>query len=195
MISDKFWNNFNQPLPGKTIILEPLQPQHYDELVLIADNPAIWTYLLAAEFKKWFEEAVMEKQQQIRCPYVVRQVDSGRVVGCTSYYEFSEKHRRCNIGYTWYHTSVWGTQVNPDCKLTLLRHGFEEMKFNRIAFKTDMRNTRSQRAIEKLGATREGVFRKHMILHDGNTRDTVYFSIVDDEWPKVREGLEKRVGT
>ena len=89
--------------------------------------------------------------------------------------------------------SVWAGAVNPECKLLLMQHAFEALKFNRVEYKTDVRNARSRAAILKLGAKQEGIFRKHMIMADGHVRDSVYFSIIDDDWPAVKAGLEKRL--
>ena len=88
---------------------------------------------------------------------------------------------------------MWAGAVNPECKLLLMRHAFETLKFNRVEYKTDARNARSRAAILKLGATQEGILRKHMIMADGHVRDSVFFSIVDTEWPAVKAGLEKRL--
>jgi N-acetyltransferase len=123
---------------------------------------------------------------------VVRQTDR-ECLGSSSYLDIALDHKRVEIGATWYHPSVWATSVNPDAKLLLLTHAFDTLGCNRVSLVTDGLNHRSQSAIAKLGATREGVLRSHMVVHDGRIRDTVVFSIVRSEWPAVRERLLSRL--
>jgi RimJ/RimL family protein N-acetyltransferase len=115
------------------------------------------------------------------------------VVGSTSYLDIDPPNRCVEIGATWYAPACRGTHVNPECKLLLLGHAFERLGCVRVTLKCDARNEHSQRAIARLGATREGTLRKHRIQSDGFVRDTVYFSIIAEEWPRVREGLLKRL--
>ena len=125
--------------------------------------------------------------------FVVFHKPTGRYVGMTRYLNIEEAHKKLEIGSTWYEPSVWAGAVNPESKLLLMQHAFEALKFNRVEYKTDVRNARSRAAILKLGAKQEGIFRKHMIMADGHVRDSVYFSIIDDDWPAVKAGLEKRL--
>ena len=125
--------------------------------------------------------------------FAVRLLRDGRVVGSTSYFGVVPKHRRLEIGSTWYTSDVQGTAVNPECKLLLLSHAFEDWGANRAQFTTDSNNTHSQRAIEKLGAKREGILRSHAIRGDGSLRDSVVYSIVRTEWPAVRAKLQDRL--
>ena len=128
-----------------------------------------------------------------RIVYVVRLVADGTVVGTTSLMEVDLPNESIHLGGTGYAPSVWGSAVNPACKLLLLEHCFEVCGFGRVKIQTGSKNTRSQAAIAKLGATREGVLRRHMRLADGSFRDTVVFSILADEWPDVRKRLEERI--
>jgi RimJ/RimL family protein N-acetyltransferase len=134
-----------------------------------------------------------------RVAYVVRLTrDSelgaeGTVVGTTSLGDVDLANERVHLGWTGYAPSVWGTVVNPSCKFLMLRHAFEDCGFNRVKIQTSLVNTRSQAAIAKLGATREGVLRRHIKQPDGSWRDTVVFSILADEWPDVRNGLLDRI--
>jgi N-acetyltransferase len=128
-----------------------------------------------------------------RVAYVVRLVADGTVVGTTSLGDVDLGNESVHLGWTGYAPSVWGTAVNPECKLLLLRHAFEDRGFGRVKIQTGTANTRSQAAIAKLGATREGVLRRHKRLADGSFRDTVVFSILADEWPEVRKRLEDRL--
>jgi N-acetyltransferase len=128
-----------------------------------------------------------------RVMYTVRLVDSERIVGTTSLGDVDLVNERTHIGWTAYAPDVWSTAVNPECKLLLMRHAFDDCGFGRVKIQTDLINTRSQAAIAKLGAVREGVLRRHMRRADGSWRDTVVFSVIIDDWPVVQEGLEARL--
>ncbi|WP_433159995.1 GNAT family N-acetyltransferase [Kribbella sp. CA-247076] len=128
-----------------------------------------------------------------RVAYVVRLVADGTVVGTSSLGDVDLANESVHLGWTAYAPAVWGSAVNPECKLLLLRHAFEDCGFGRVKIQTGTANTRSQAAIAKLGATREGVLRRHKRLADGSFRDTVVFSILADEWPAVRKRLEDRL--
>ena len=142
----------------------------------------------AAEMaEQWVESSAK------RVAYVVRLVADGTVVGTTSLGDVDLGNESVHLGWTGYAPSVWGTAVNPECKFLLLRHAFEDCGFGRVKIQTGTANTRSQAAIAKLGATREGVLRRHKRLADGSFRDTVVFSILADEWPEVRKRLEDRL--
>jgi RimJ/RimL family protein N-acetyltransferase len=176
--------------------LEPLAEAHREPLRRAGAMAEIWEHMPSkasgAGFDTWFEAALAVVRDGREAAWAV--VDHGAVVGSTRYMAIEPGHRRLEIGHTWYAPSVWATKVNPACKLALLRHAFETLGFNRVELKTDIRNLRSQAAIAKLGATKEGVFRAHMVRPDGSLRDTVYFSIVRDEWPAVRRRLAARLG-
>ena len=118
---------------------------------------------------------------------------AGAAVGTTSYLEVVPRDSRGEIGFTVYTPPVWATTVNPECKLLLMGFAFEQLGWQRVELKTDIRNTRSQAAIAKLGAVREGILRQHMLRRDGSLRDTVMYSVVADEWDSVRAGLEARL--
>jgi len=142
----------------------------------------------AAEMaEQWVESSAK------RVAYVVRLVADGTVVGTTSLGDVDLGNESVHLGWTGYAPSVWGTAVNPECKFLLLRHAFEDCGFGRVKIQTGTANTRSQAAIAKLGATREGILRRHKRLADGSFRDTVVFSILADEWPEVRKRLEDRL--
>jgi RimJ/RimL family protein N-acetyltransferase len=126
-------------------------------------------------------------------PFAVRRLADQAVVGSTSYLDAVPRHRRVEIGSTWYTPDVWGTQVNPECKLLLLAHAFEVLGMNRVALCTDALNARSQAAIEKLGAVKEGVLRSHMVTQGGRVRDSVLYSIVLGDWPGMKARLLARL--
>jgi RimJ/RimL family protein N-acetyltransferase len=183
-------------LIGRTVRLDPLLETHREELRPVADDERIWTHMLSvasgAGFDAWFDEALTQAQ---RIPFVVRSLRDGRLVGSTSYLDVNERHRRVEIGSTWYHPDVWATAVNPECKLLLLAHAFEVFAVNRVSFVTDVRNERSRAAIAKLGAVQEGILRSHMVTQGDRVRDSVLFSITAAEWPTVRERLTARVAS
>ncbi|HXQ13093.1 MAG TPA: GNAT family protein [Caulobacteraceae bacterium] len=175
--------------------LEPLTAEHRDGLARAADHAEIWAHMphdaSGAGFDAWFDHSLKLALAGREAVWAVR--TDGALVGSTRYLAIEPEHRRLEIGHTWYAPQVWAGRVNPACKLALLRYAFESLGFNRVELKTDNRNLRSQAAIAKLGANREGVFRAHMVRRDGSLRDSVYFSIVRDEWPEVRDRLTTRL--
>lgn len=185
------------PLSGNWVRLEPLAQQHREGLRKAADDERIWVHTLTvargAGFDPWFAEALAECAAGRRFPFAVRRVADDQLIGSTSYLDIQLHHKRLEIGSTWYHPSVWASAVNPECKLLLLRHAFEVLEVNRVALITDARNERSQAAIARLGAVREGVCRAHMITQGGRIRDSVLFSIIASEWPQVRTELAARL--
>ena len=185
------------PLAGRWVRLEPLAEPHREPLRHAADDERIWgNMLLTARgpgYDPWFDRTLTEAAEGTRIPFAARRLADGEFVGSTCYLDIQLCHRRIEIGSTWYHPSVWGTQINPECKLLLLAHAFEVLGMNRVALVTDSRNTRSQAAIAKLGAVREGVLRSHMLTQGDRVRDSVVFSIIAAEWPAVRAGLEARL--
>lgn len=181
----------------KVVRLEPFLPVHREPLRVVANDNRIWQHTLTRAsgpgFDDWFDDAVTEWEAGRRAPYVVCRNSDGAVIGSTSYLDIQLRHRRIEIGATWYHPDFWKTAVNAECKLLLLRHAFETLKVNRVALVTDAQNLRSQAAIAKLGAVREGVLRSHMLTQNDRIRDSVFFSIIASEWPQVRDNLEARL--
>jgi len=183
-------------LEGRFVRLESLEERHRDLIRPAAQHPEIFTVTTSALgplFDPYIDNALKRTASGHELAFVVFHKAQARYVGMTRYLNIEVAHRKLEIGSTWYEPSVWAGAVNPECKLLLMRHTFETLKFNRVEYKTDLRNTRSQAAIRKLGARQEGVFRKHMIMADGHVRDSVFFSVIDEEWPAVKTGLEKRL--
>jgi steroid delta-isomerase-like uncharacterized protein len=184
-------------LTGRWVQLEPLAEIHREGLRRAADDERIWTHMTVVArgpgFEAWFEDALAEQQAGKRVPFVVRRRGDDRLVGSTSFLSPNVRHRRVEIGSTWYSPDVWSSAVNPESKLLLLTHAFEALGMNRVEFVTDVRNERSQAAIARLGAVREGVCRSHMITQGGRVRDSVLFSITGAEWPGVKERLGERL--
>lgn len=188
-------------LQAAGVSLEPLGEEHRAGLMQAGSDPVIWRYLpydaasgRPGGFDRWFNMSLKQAETHKEAIWAVRARD-GAIVGSTRYLNIAASDLRVEIGGTWYAPSVWASVVNPACKFMLLGHGFETLGLNRIELKTDARNTRSQAAIARLGATREGLFRRHMVLPDGHIRDTVYFSIIREEWPQVKANLEARLAS
>ena len=184
-------------LAGKWVRLEPLAEEHREGLRIAADDERIWEHMLGIargpEFDVWFENSIEESAAGKRVAFAVRRLHDAALVGHTAYLDPVPTHRRVEIGSTWYRPDVWQTAVNPGCKLLLLSHAFDTLQLNRVSLVTDLRNARSQAAIAKLGAIREGVLRAHMITRDSRVRDSVIFGITRAEWPAVKERLLARL--
>lgn len=184
-------------LVGEWVQLEPMSESHRSELQPIANDERIWQFTLTsgagAHFDEWFDEALNQEREGRQIPFAVRRLRDGQLVGSSSYLDVSERHHRIEIGSTWYIPEVWGGIINPECKLLMLRHAFNVFAVNRVAFVTDRLNERSQAAIAKLGAVREGVLRCDKITSTGRVRDTVVFSIIASEWPEVEARLVRRL--
>ena len=183
------------PMRGRHVILEPLDVSHVDELFAATGDPEVWRHLGSAQPPDRDEMAAIVLSAQHaglrgeRVPWVQRCADTGVAIGTTSYYEVNEATRSLAIGYTFLGTPWWRTGVNTEAKLLLLTRAFEDLGALRVVWHTDVRNERSQRAIERLGATREGVLRKHKPRPDGTWRDTVQYAMTVDDWPAVRDRL------
>lgn len=183
-------------LDGRFVRLEPLEERHRELVRPAAQHPEIFTVTTSALgplFDPYIDNALKRSASGHELAFVVWHKTLGRPVGMTRYLNIEEAHRKLEIGSTWYEPSVWSGAVNPECKLLLMRHAFETLKFVRVEYKTDVCNARSRAAILKLGAKQEGILRRHMIMADGHVRDSVYFSVIDDEWPAVKAGLERRL--
>jgi len=181
-------------LTGSLVQLEPIKESHENELYAAAQDESIWTYngsnAYGERFYRWFNKAITAPTH---LPFIVRRISDQKIIGSTRYYDINSENHRLTIGYTWYIPEVWGSAVNPECKLLLLKYAFEEAQVNRVQFSTDSRNSRSRAAIKKLGAIEEGVLRQHMVLEDGFVRDTVVFSIIKPDWEQVKAGLQARL--
>jgi RimJ/RimL family protein N-acetyltransferase len=185
-------------LVGDVVRLDRMQESDIDELYAAIANEQVYAGGFGGGPVAMPTSAEDMRAQWIpaaakRFAYVVRLVADGTVVGTSSLGDVDVVNERIHLGWTGYAPAVWGTAVNPATKLLLLEHAFETCGFGRVKIQTGSKNTRSQAAIAKLGATREGVLRRHMLLADGSFRDTVVFSILADEWPDVRKRLEDRI--
>ena len=186
-------------LTGQFIRLEPLSVAHVHDLAQVGLHEKIWKYMLYGQMENesdlhaWVLDILARQARGTDLAFAVIELSSGKAVGATRYLNIDIPNRGLEIGGTWYGPAYQGTVVNPEAKYLLLRHAFEDLGCIRVQFKTDSRNTHSQRAIERLGAVKEGVLRNHMVLPDGLLRDSVFYSILDREWPAVKARLEQRL--
>jgi RimJ/RimL family protein N-acetyltransferase len=141
----------------------------------------------------WIADALADRDAHRRLPFAVRGRESGAIIGSTSYWDFDAVNAHVEIGSTWLRSSSWRSGANAETKLLLMRHAFEGLDLERVSFRTDIRNTRSQRAIERLGAVREGVHRPEMRRRDGSWRDSVHYSILRSEWLETKARLVERL--
>ncbi|WP_111859123.1 GNAT family N-acetyltransferase [Acinetobacter sp. CFCC 10889] len=174
--------------------LIPMQANHVQGLMDACLDGKLWElhYTSAphySEMNVYIEKALTQKAQGIRIPFVVMDQRTGRIVGTTSFRDFDWNVRRVEIGYTWYAQSVQRTHINTNCKFLLLQHAFEILQANSVILRTDILNLKSQKAIERIGAKRDGILRQDALRKDGSIRDTVMFSIVRDEWIDVKGRL------
>jgi RimJ/RimL family protein N-acetyltransferase len=180
------------------VVLEPLSIEHAPALEAAAADGALWNLLVTsvpppAHAAGYVEKALQGQAEGHMLPFAIRERRSGEIVGSTRYYEFVAELPRLAIGYTWYAKRWQKSHLNTACKRLLLEYAFEQLRCVAVAFHTDEENHDSQRAIERLGAQREGVLRAHKRRTDGSLRNTVCFSVVADEWPNVANWLEMRL--
>ena len=185
---------------GRVVRLEPLSGAHVPDLTIAGADESIWRYMVyggvggQAQMREWVREILSRQARGTDLPFAVIHLGSGRAIGSTRYLDIQPQHRGLEIGGTWYGVAYQRSAVNTECKYLLLRHAFEVLGCLRVQLKTDLRNERSQRAIERIGAVREGVLRNHMLLPDGHVRSSVYYSLLNLEWPAVKAKLEEKLG-
>jgi len=171
--------------------LRLMQMEDFDDLQPLTQSSVLWKYFtkdlsLSAELKQWMEEGMQERRQEKRMPFVVFDKDEQKICGCTSFGNISFFDKRIEIGWTWLGERFLGTGVNRQAKFALLSFAFDVMKMERVEIKTDNLNERAKTALRKIGAKEEGILRSHMLMQDERRRDSVYFSILKDEWEKVK---------
>ena len=187
-------------LTGRHVRLEPMTEAHIPALAEIGIGQDFWNFMLygdiktEADMRDWVLDILSRAEKGTDLPFVAVQLPSGRVAGATRYLNIMPKDRGLEVGGTWYGREYQRTAVNTECKYLLLGHAFETLGAIRVQLKTDFRNERSQKAIERIGAKKEGVLRNHMILPDGSIRHSVFYSVLDTEWPQVKMNLEQMMG-
>lgn len=185
-------------LRGKTVRLEPLALEHLAPLTQVGLHPELWRWIptqtrTADDMRTYIETALDELQRGLSVPFVIVDASTNQVIGSTRYSNIQSFHRRLEIGWTWITPSHQRTAANTEAKFLLLSHAFEVLGAMRVEFKTDALNEKSRNALLRIGAVQEGIFRRHVLMDTGRVRDTVYFSIIDSEWPAVKENLKKRL--
>jgi RimJ/RimL family protein N-acetyltransferase len=186
-------------LNGCIVRLEPLGEAHIPDLSLVGLDERIWRYMLygeirtEAQLRAWVLDMLERQNRGGDLPFAVIDLKSERAIGATRYLNIDPENRNLEIGGTWYGLEYQGTGINTEAKYLLLQHAFEDLGCLRVQLKTDLRNKRSRRAIERLGAVKEGILRKHMVQPGGHVRDSVIYSIVNDEWPAAKARLEARL--
>ena len=183
-------------LEGEIVRLEPLGHEHAGGLWEASRDPAVWRWLSVLqpqspqELEAWIDDALASDDE----PFATVLRETGVPVGSTRFLSRRPEHRSIEIGWTWLASSAWGTGANVEAKLLMLEEAFERRGCRRVELKTDAQNERSRKAIEALGASFEGVHRQHMLVRDGENRDSAWYSVLDDEWPEVRVRLLGRLG-
>jgi RimJ/RimL family protein N-acetyltransferase len=187
-------------LQGQCVRLEPLKEIHIPGLTEIGKGQDFWNFMLYGrmeteeDMRNWVLDIMSRADKGTDQPFAVIHLASGRVAGATRYLNIVPNDRGLEVGGTWYGIDFQRTVVNTECKYLLFTHAFEVLKCIRLQIKTDLRNVRSQKAIERIGAKKEGILRNHMILPDGRYRDSVFYSVIDSEWPDVKKRLEEMLG-
>ncbi|MFN8248626.1 MAG: GNAT family protein [Ferruginibacter sp.] len=176
--------------------LEPLEEKHFPLLWPIAAERALWQFTQADiktedDFRRYFDKALQERKEGSSYPFAIYDKQNNCYAGCTRFGNISLRDKRQEIGWTWYKTSLQRTGINKATKFLLLSFGFENLELNRIELKTSHLNLKSQGAMLKIGAVKEGVLRKHSIADNGFVRDTVYFSFIKEEWPEIKNRVFK----
>jgi N-acetyltransferase len=185
-------------LEGRHVRLEPLTLAHVEPLCAVGLDPELWrwTHALvrdADEMRDYVETALREQEERRSLPFAQVERGTGRVIGTSRFGNIDAANRRVEIGWTWIGRDWQRTAINTEAKYLLMRHAFERWQVNRVELKTDVLNEKSRRAIARIGAREEGILRRHMITKSGRLRDTVYFSVIAEEWPDVRRDLEEKL--
>jgi len=183
-------------LEGDFVRLEPMTLGHHAGLSEVGLDPEIWRYTLTLvrtpdDMHRYMESALELQRDGTTLPFVTIERSSGRIVGSTRFGNYDPANRRIEIGWTWIAPPWQRTAINTEAKYLMLSHAFEKLGCVRVELKTDVLNTRSRQAMLRIGATEEGVLRKHSLVWDGRYRDSIYYSILDEEWPGVKQQLEK----
>ncbi len=189
------WINHPVRLQGQLVSLVPLQKDHLPDLIEAGRDAAVWEFLPVdgskpGNMSAYIHDAILKRVSGEQYPFTVIENASGKAIGSTRLFDIFPEHKKLEIGWTWYDKRYWGKGYNTECKLLLLTYCFETLQTNRVQIKTRTTNIRSQKAIEKIGAKLEGILRKDRIMPDGLVRDTVVYSIINDEWLSVKTRLQ-----
>lgn len=182
-------------LENEIVKLEPINLSHIEGIIKAASDPVIWEHMSVELLNResviqYVQDGVKKREAKTDYVFVIIDQSTREIVGATSYMDISLQHKRLEIGSTWLSPKVWRTTINTNCKYLLLKYGFEQLGLQRIQIKTGHENIRSQKAIERIGATKEGILRNHMIRKEGTIRHTVMYSIISEEWDQIKERFE-----
>jgi RimJ/RimL family protein N-acetyltransferase len=183
-------------LEGNFVRLEPMTLGHHAALSEVGLDPEIWRYTLVVvstpeDMRSYMESALKLQREGTTLPFVTIERSSGRVVGSTRFGNYDAENRRIEIGWTWIARPWQRTTINTEAKYLMLSHAFERLRCVRVELKTDVLNTASRKAMLRIGAKEEGILRKHALVWDGRYRDSIYYSILDEEWPDVKLQLQR----
>ncbi|WP_025115579.1 GNAT family N-acetyltransferase [Lysinibacillus fusiformis] len=186
-------------LENEIVKLKPLELNDLSGILEAASYPEIWSHMSTTiekmvDVNNFVENALLMRRNKTEFPFVIVDKKTGEIIGSTRFMDIDDAHQRVEIGTTWLTPAYWRTAINTNCKYLLLQYCFEILHLQRVQIKTDHENSRSQKAIERIGATKEGVLRNHMIRKDGTTRHTVMYSITLEEWPQVKIHLKQLLG-
>jgi RimJ/RimL family protein N-acetyltransferase len=181
-------------LPGNSVELVSMEPHHFAALEKVAKDRRVWEFYPydgsdSTTFQQLFKTSLDERDNGNQFPFTIYHKSSNLVIGSTRFMDIQPKHKKLEIGSTWLHPNYWATEVNPECKLLLLQYCFETLGTVRVQLKTDERNLRSRKAIEKVGGQFEGIFRNDMIRDNNTRRNSAYYSIVEEEWEEKKIAL------
>ncbi|MGG0657666.1 GNAT family N-acetyltransferase [Rummeliibacillus pycnus] len=184
------------PLHNDQVILKPMEESDIEGVFAVGAYPEIWPYISITienleDTKKYMTDALTNKEIGVEFPFVVIDPKTNAIIGSTKFMDIDAKNKRLEIGFTWLTPTYWRTAVNTNCKYLLLQYCFEVLHLNRVQIKTDHENLRSQKAIERIGAHKEGILRNHMIRKDSTIRNTVMYSVTIQDWPEVKRRLEE----
>ena len=183
-------------LENEIVKLKPLELNDLSGILEAASYPEIWSHMSTTiekmvDVNNFVENALLMRRNKTEFPFVIVDKKTGEIIGSTRFMDIDDTHQRVEIGTTWLTPAYWRTAINTNCKYLLLQYCFEILHLQRVQIKTDHENSQSQKAIERIGATKEGVLRNHMIRKDGTTRHTVMYSITLEEWPQVKIHLNQ----
>ena len=183
-------------LNGDTVVLRPMTKNDVEGIYACCQDERIWTHMsdtlkTKEDVQTYTEQALANRELGTDYPFVIVLQATNEIIGATRFFDITTAHKRLEIGHTWLHPSYWRTNINTECKYLLLSYCFDQLEFQRVQIKTGHENRQSQKAIERIGAKKEGVLRNHMIRPNGEVRHTVMYSIVKEEWLEVKQHMEE----
>ena len=186
-------------LTGRGVELRPLSMDHFDALAAISNEDAIWRVFLNSgqspeQLRQWIQGNLENQDKGTSVPFTTVDRVSGRIAGCTTFMNIDAAHKRVEVGGTWLGLEFQRSHLNTEAKYLMFRHAFEVWGSNRVELKTDALNTQSRNAMLRIGAKEEGTLRRHLVTYSGRVRDTVYFSVIREEWPEVKQHIERLLG-